>query len=253
MPSWFAEYQILFEDWFDINKVGRIIDEAIDKAEYAIIISNDAYLESPYCIQEINQILNKIDPKQILHIKHPHSDKVIEKYPVLTSLRTYKFDGDKVGLLLEIGNFLKRRLDVSVNRMISGCRCENEIISNYEYKDLRFKYSFDSTYYKVVDDGDIWGCLLPPLQPENMRGPMIRFEGEDFNIVCTFIAGTHAFPGRIDNNMVIDPEFIYRLKRELPSTLIQECADKLENKALNDDRVLYQMKTPRRKQRGIWF
>jgi len=69
LPSWFAEYQILFEDWFDINKVGRIIDEAIDKAEYAIIISNDAYLESPYCIQEINQILNKIDPKQILHIK----------------------------------------------------------------------------------------------------------------------------------------------------------------------------------------
>jgi hypothetical protein len=84
---WFAEYQILLQDR---DKFARAIDEGIDQSSFGIAFTNNRYINSVYCQQEIKRLLCKLGPKKVLEIKIPEENLPHQLFPDLRHCPGYK-------------------------------------------------------------------------------------------------------------------------------------------------------------------
>lgn len=231
---WFAEYKISFSDWFDKDKINRLIESGISNSEYAILITNEDYFNSEYCKFEKDAILDTKKKDRILHIICPPEDTSYSKYPPLSELESVVYRGNNQSLFSSISKFIGEPIKYSYPDNHDGN--EKRMSFKYRYENKEFDYSFDFKFFEViVPDGRWYKSDFPC----NIAGPYFRIDGDKFVVIAKIIAGTQCFPGRMNQDKIIDKLFIDELKVMLPDS-------KLVNKLpigarISDDRVAYQM------------
>jgi len=239
--AWFAEYNILFNDWFDENKFTSSISSAVSNSRFAIIISNDGYIDSPYCILELEGILKNINNKKILHIKLTSSEALVNKYPRLAKVRTYVFNCDKIGLLAEIERLLMKNINTNTLQDIEKQRDAVRLESVYNYAGHNVRYSIDTSLVHVLHkDGSSWFHGNPDI-PDQIGGPMIVIG--DINIdlksvIGGFSANINPFP-EYPKSGIFDESFVAYLKANVKTPIVLEYADKLVGKQCNQNLSAY--------------
>jgi|GEM_PF-1802753 hypothetical protein len=88
LRPWFAEYSIMAREFFEFRS---LIERGIDHSLKALIISNDDYAASPYCIDELIRILGRLEPGQILEIRAPGCPALAERFPALAEARKHDY------------------------------------------------------------------------------------------------------------------------------------------------------------------
>lgn len=86
LKVWFNEYQVLLQNY---DYFQEAINFGISHCERAIVFTNNRYINSQYCLIEIDLILKKLQPENILEVMIPKESLPHERYPQLADCPGY--------------------------------------------------------------------------------------------------------------------------------------------------------------------
>lgn len=106
---WFAEYQVLLENYENFQDA---IDAGIDASRYALLFTNNEWVDSKYCRMEYERARSRLAPSHILEVRMPPEEKTYLTYPELQQGRSMVW-GDDVEAVVE---FIGESTDLDVSR-----------------------------------------------------------------------------------------------------------------------------------------
>jgi len=205
---WFAEYQVLAEN-YDLfqQKVDDEINAAIDASDSAVIFTNNVWAASPYCRNEIERIIVKIPLDRVVQVCIPKEDQPAIHTPLLEKVPTIEF---RDGRFQDVIEFVANHLGLS-------------------QPDASYKlppHSNFLTRFGPLRIGTLERAVLPSTFSRVARSHLFRFAGT-----------IHSLPVRLDVN--VNP--YQTAVSQLPSSL-QEIAkwQTLSPASVTDDRKIYQ-------------
>ncbi len=97
---WFAEYEVLLQNYTQFQNA---IDNGIQNSRYGVCFTNDRYVESKYCRNEIEQLLNrsKCGPVNLIEVMVPSEPRTRERYSELSNAPSieHRFIDDTLSFL----------------------------------------------------------------------------------------------------------------------------------------------------------
>lgn len=197
---WFAEYQILL--------VGRdrfqdAILDGIRRSRFGLAITNDRYVASAYCRLEMEELLERRGPPQILEARFPAEEGTLRAFPRLgesphidavSTEDILSFLESETGWRIEPGV----RLEEGDGRHIQG-RCPAG------------PYVLDATGWDVVERGG------ESVGGDTIKGPVLRYAGGRHPIFVNLYAGRESAPqARRQDRTADDREMYDELLAYLP-------------------------------------
>jgi hypothetical protein len=86
LKVWFNEYRVLLQNF---DQFQNAIDFGIAHSDWAICLTNNRYIGSEYCRNELEQLLNKLPSENVLEIMIPREDLPHQKYAALDNCPAY--------------------------------------------------------------------------------------------------------------------------------------------------------------------
>lgn len=98
---WFAEYNITLNSW---DAFEREIEAGISNARYGLCFTNKNYIESLYCVAELDQLLapGNCGPSQVIEIQFPPHALPHQRYPQLKNIPVIQYQDDPDALMAQI-------------------------------------------------------------------------------------------------------------------------------------------------------
>lgn len=147
---WFAEYEILLKKRASFKEA---IDRGILASKYGICFTNDVYIDSEHCKDEMSQLLDLKPIENILEIQIPKGHKTYNQFPQLSSCPSISYSGNVNELLRFIEERSNLKMRPFVNLEGSSQR------QTFDF--LIYQYSLDLTGWEVVDRGSNIDPLTP--------------------------------------------------------------------------------------------
>lgn len=99
LSVWFAEYLVLLSGRSD-PEVKQAIDDGIQQSKYGICFTNNRYIQSPWCRDELEQLLKKFAPvlRKVIEIQLSAYPSPHQKYPELAQSSSIQFSNVNQGL-----------------------------------------------------------------------------------------------------------------------------------------------------------
>ena len=142
---WFAEYRVLDTNWEDFL---ASIKKGINESVFGICITNNKYLNSDHCMMELEHLINKLGPDNLIEIKNPGSPEIYQSVPLLRNANKIEY--------IDIRNVFKYFEEIGLIRNIPKRYLDNLIkpqrVKNLKYLD--WGISFDSSNWQLVSSGE---------------------------------------------------------------------------------------------------
>lgn len=113
---WFAEYHVISLIYDQFNEdLNRELDLALSRCRTALVFTNDAWADSPYCQDEIRFISAHYPKERILQVCVPskHS-RPIEDWPILREVETTVCDFTSANSVRDLEQWLLDKLGVAI-------------------------------------------------------------------------------------------------------------------------------------------
>ena len=138
---WFAEYAILVSDRYRFD---YFINQGIKYSRYGMLFTNNMYINSRYCREELQQLLSQ---GEVIEIKYPDEPLVHHLYPELERSPSMEYHGDPN----EISHYFQSvtGLSMDLGRIETVSRGAHE---HFFYDSL--EYSLDLTGWEITSRGE---------------------------------------------------------------------------------------------------
>ena len=177
---WFAEYEILLKKRKDFQKT---INKGLKSTKYGIAITNDAYIDSIYCKDEIEQLLKRCGPDKIIEIQIPKEDKPHKFYPALKNSNSFIYNNN----LTELFNYIGDKSNINILPFNENNNAYDKYIGKYKSKTYLLKIS-GWTFQKMADTYSRYSTPGPCLQYNNKLLFVNLYIGQEIapNALCKF-------------------------------------------------------------------
>ena len=206
---WFAEYKVLFPDWFEKDIFLKSIKSGIIKSKYVVLITDDKYMDSEYCQYELEIIKKTKDISKVLHISLSKKEKLHRKDLFFLQLKTIESNENINGIFDAISQLMGA--PIRYGHLLLVNRDFKRKLIQYRYFGIAFDYSFDYGLLKNIKFLTNSGKD----QSYDITGNTSRlmfsygYEYEKTIIIGNIIAGIRCFPGRISSDVtIVDNVFI---------------------------------------------
>ena len=199
---WFDEYQVLLTDRHLFQDA---IDRGIALSTYGIAITNDRYVASDYCRDELKQLLAHCGPERVIEIRYPAEPGTRRAFPQLEAAPSLDLEPaeDPDAALALIGKITEWRIVAEPEPLPAAPK------RVYSDKWWGFVYSVDVTGWTLVDPSFAGGgpcyCLHEPPLFWNLQ-----YGREDNPDILRARLG--GIGSRIDDRLVLDQMREYALR-----------------------------------------
>ncbi len=176
---WFAEYQVLLQNYEEFQDA---IDYGIRNSANGILFTNNRYIGSPYCRDEVEKLLAHLGPGKLMEIMIPREDLPRRHYPDLENCPSHVGDD-----ALSILSFLREQTGWPVRPVSTLSR---------ELEERRLQTTFQGRPMSVNVAG--WEVTDPGHQsPDSgMQGLELRSKlpENDFHLFVNLYYGSEIHP-----------------------------------------------------------
>ncbi|MFH1763050.1 MAG: toll/interleukin-1 receptor domain-containing protein [Gemmatimonadota bacterium] len=177
LKVWFAEYLILLSEKYRQEEaegadtaIQGALDRGIRSSRRGVLFTNDRYVGSHWCRQELDALLGPEGPglENLIEVMIPSEPGTRERYPQLSTCPAMRFEGDLARTYQGLAHFLGSP-PAPIPSGDSGPR--------RWHRDPRAGYSLDVTGWEVTDPGGgkIFGGIQGPRLERSLGG--IRVKG----------------------------------------------------------------------------
>jgi len=174
---WFAEYNITMKGRLYFQE---LIDAAISDCDFGVCFTNDLYADSEYCRREVEQLLLRLPPENIIEIAFPRGDRTHQIFPQLSGAHFLDVpislsNGRSVTLSVDDANRILNFISESTGTHVESCLYQEPGYSKrIEYRTRGIRYSIDLAGWSLETPG-----LLTKLFGWSSLGPMYKRQTPD--------------------------------------------------------------------------
>ena len=173
---WFAEYEVLL----DRERFQEMYLAGIRNSRLGLAITNDRYVGSKYCREEMEELLERLGPSRVIEARLPPEDETHRTFPRLSESR--QVEPTSVD---DVVDFIRRETGFEIRQPASIDVSRPEPLGGRSFGG---NYVLDAAGWSVDDRG---GERLEDL---TMQGPAFHLVGGEYRLVGNIFTGPEVAP-----------------------------------------------------------
>ena len=191
LSVWFAEYEVLLLR----DRFREAILRGIGRSPVALAITNDRYAASVHCRMEMEELLQRLGPSQVMEARLPPEDETHRTFPELAGSR--QVESSSVDDILD---FVRRETGWGIG---PAPTTEGSRPRTVEGRAFGGTYVLDSSGWEVDERGG------ERLEGETIRGPVFHLAEGEHRLVGNIYSGPEVAPEARREGRTTDDRAMY--------------------------------------------